>query len=95
MLPFELERTILAVVALASLSWLGGCATPREIAQAAAVERASREYRCPKAQVKTRFLGRHEDHFIFNALACGYTSNYACYGEEVSQKGGCVKESRP
>jgi hypothetical protein len=58
-----------------------------------AIDRAVREFDCPKSEVKARYLntytkGIYDAYDVYKIQACGRVTTYAC-----SENSGCMKES--
>jgi len=71
------------------VSILVGCVSSDQLA----IDRAMREYDCPKEKIEVRYLSttsvKFSSYDIYRVKACGTIATYAC-----SETGGdCVKES--
>jgi hypothetical protein len=79
-------RTALIVTLATSFSaLLPGCVSSEQLA----IDRAVREYDCPKSSIRIRFLNTVDSYDVYKVHACGRIATYAC-SETTS---GCVKES--
>ena len=78
--PFVLTTLILPLCV--------GCVSSEQLA----IDRAVREYDCPKSEVKVRYLNtvskRLDAYDIYRVNACGQVATYEC-----SEMSGCEKES--
>jgi hypothetical protein len=78
--------TIVRTALAASLGFvLSGCAEGHDLA----LDRASREYDCPRNKMRVKWLGSSRIGEVYRVDGCGIVVTYAC--DEMREQ--CIKES--
>ncbi len=78
------ERSFAEISLLLVAITVCACVEPVDAAKA----RAAREYDCPLAQIRARWIGSSKLGEVYQVRACGVVAAYACGNNE-----DCIRES--